>query len=122
MGFSGLGYMYQDLDWGLALTEAIYKHDFNTFGEAYQYTLTRFYATTTLPAARYALTNAAALLGDPLIRIIKPIGNIPVQADKYIAMPGDTLFVTAQFPPDVTAARLYIMNRNEVEVNIPICQ
>ncbi|HNU54678.1 MAG TPA: C25 family cysteine peptidase [Candidatus Syntrophosphaera sp.] len=119
MGFSGLGYMYQDLDWGLALTEAIYKHDFNTLGEAYQYTLTRFYATTTLPAARYALTNAAALMGDPLIKIIKPIGNIPVQADKYIAMPGDTLFVTAQFPADVTAARLYIMNRNEVEVNIP---
>ena len=119
LGFSGLGYMFQDLDWGLALTEAIYKHDFNTFGEAYQFALTRFYATTTLSAARYALTNAAALLGDPLIKTTKPLGNIPVQADKYVAMPGDTLFVTAQFPPDVTAARLYIMNGNEVEVNIP---
>ncbi|MFA6721263.1 MAG: C25 family cysteine peptidase, partial [Candidatus Cloacimonadaceae bacterium] len=119
LGFSGLGYMNQDLDWGLALTEALFKHDFSTLGEAYQYTLTRFYATTTLPAARYALTNAAALLGDPLIRTLKPIGNIPVQAENYVLMPGDTLSVNAQFPPDVTAARLYIMNRNEVTVNIP---
>ncbi len=119
LGFSGLGYMYQDLDWGLALTEAIYKHDFNTFGEAYQYTLTRFYATTTLSAARYALTNAAALLGDPLIKTLKPLSDVSVQAENYVLMPGDTLFVNAQFPADVTAARLYILNSNEVTVNIP---
>ncbi len=119
LGFSGLGYMYQDLDWGLAFTEGLFKHDFNSLGEAYQYALTRFYATTTLPAARYALTNAAALLGDPLIKTLKPIGNIPVQADNYVQMPGDTLHVSGQFPPDVNAARLYILNGNEVSVNIP---
>lgn len=119
LGFSGLGYMYQDLDWGLAFTEGLFKHDFDTLGEAYQYGLTRFYTTNTLPAARYSLIGAAALLGDPLIKTLKPIGNIPVQAQNHVTMPGDTLFVHAQFPPDVTAARLYILNRNEVTVNIP---
>lgn len=119
LGFSGLGYMYQDLDWGLAFTEGLFKQDFDTLGEAYQYALARFCGTTTLSAARYALTNAAALLGDPLIKTLKPITNIPVQAQNNVLMPGDTLVVNAQFPTDVTAARLFILNRNEVVVNIP---
>lgn len=119
LGFSGLGLMYQDLDWGLAFSEALFKHDFNTLGEAYQYTLSRFYVTTTLSAARYMLMNAAALLGDPLIKTLKPIGEIPVSAQNHVLMPGDTLYVNAQFPSDVVAARLYIQNTNEVTVNIP---
>lgn len=118
-GFSGLGYMYQDLDWGLALGEALFKHDFDTLGEAYMYTLGRFYVTTTLSAARYALMNGSALLGDPLIRTLKPVGEIPVTAQNHVLMPGETLNVSAQFPPDVLAARLYILNTNEVTVNIP---
>ena len=119
LGFSGLGLMYQDLDWGLAFSEALFKHDFNTLGEAYQYALSRFYVTTTLPSARYSLMNAAALLGDPLIKTLKPIGEIPVSAQNHVLMPGDTLYVNAQFPSDVVAARLYIQNTNEITVNIP---
>jgi hypothetical protein len=119
LGFSGLGYMYQDEEWGLALTEALFKRDFQTLGEAYQFTLSRFFVTTTSSAARYALTNAAALLGDPLVKPAKPIGNIPVNVSEYVVMPGDTLYVNATFPSDVLAARLFIMNGNETVVNIP---
>ncbi len=119
LGFSGLGYRFQDEDWGLAFTEALFKHDFNTLGEAYQYTLARFYTISSLRRARYALTNAAALLGDPLIRTLKPIGDIPVSAIQYLVQPGDTLYVQAQFPPEVMAARLYIMNSEEIVKNIP---
>ncbi|MBW6514674.1 MAG: hypothetical protein K0B87_07950 [Candidatus Syntrophosphaera sp.] len=119
LGFSGLGYMYQDELWGLAFTEALFKHDFATLGEAYQFTLARFYTTNPLPQARYALTNAAALLGDALIKTLKPVGDIPVTAQSYLLQPGDTLRVYAQFPPDVIAARLYIMKANEIVSNIP---
>lgn len=118
-GFSGLGYMYQDEVWAQALTEAIFKHDFATIGEAYQFALSRFYAMNTSSTTRYALINAAAMLGDPLIHTLKPVGGIPVSADNYVLAPGDTLLVSAQFPSDVLAARLYIQNGNEVEVNIP---
>lgn len=118
-GFSGLGYMYQDEIWGLAFTEAVFKHDFPTLGEAYQFALTRFYSTNASPTTAYALINAAAYLGDPLIKIPKPTNGISVSADSHVLAPGDTLFVNAQFPPEVLAARLYIMNRDEVVKNIP---
>lgn len=118
LGFAGLGYLAQDEDWGLALTEALYKHDFPTLGDATQYTLARFYTTSTSISARYALTNGAALLGDPLIKLNKPVGNIPVSAPNYVLEPGDVLQVNAQFPTDVIAARLYIQKSNEVAVNV----
>ncbi len=118
-GFSGLGYMYQDEIWGLAFTEAVFKHDFATLGEAYQYALSRFYTTNASSTARYALINAAAFLGDPLIKTLKPTPGVAVSAEEHVLAPGDTLLVNAQFSPEVLAARLYIMNRNEVVKNIP---
>jgi hypothetical protein len=119
LGFSGLGYLDQDEDWGLAFTEALFKHDFPTIGEALQFSLARFYTTTSSTAARYALINAAALLGDPLTRTLKPIAGIPVEAQSHVLVPGDTLRVNAQFPSSVTAARLFIMKLNEKVINVP---
>ncbi|MDZ4183026.1 MAG: C25 family cysteine peptidase, partial [Candidatus Cloacimonadaceae bacterium] len=119
LGFSALGYLDQDEDWGLAFNEALFKHDFSSAGLALQYALARFYTTTSSTAARYALTNAASYLGDPLIKPRKPIGGIPVDAANYILQPGDTLRVNAQFPPNVTAARLFIMKQNEKTINVP---
>ncbi|MDP2172784.1 MAG: C25 family cysteine peptidase [Candidatus Cloacimonadaceae bacterium] len=119
LGFTGLGYLYQDEDWGLAFTEALYKHNFPSVGEALQFALAKFYTTTSTSAARYALTNGASYLGDPLIKTRKPIGGIPIDAVSYVLQPGDTLRVSAQFPPSVTAARLFIMKQNEKTINVP---
>ncbi len=119
LGFSGLGYLDQDEDWGLAFTEALFKHDFPSLGEALQFALARFYTTTSSTAARYALTNGASLLGDPLTKTLKPTSGIPVSAQSYVLQPGDTLRVNAVFPTDVSAARLYVMKMNEKIVNIP---
>ncbi len=119
LGFSGLGYINQNETWGLAFTEAVFKHDFQTLGEAYQYTLARFFTTSSSLVGKYAQTNAAALLGDPLIKLRKPIGGIAVSADDHVLELGDTLHVHADFPPDVYAARLYVMNNNEITINIP---
>lgn len=119
LGFSGLGYLIQDEDWGHAITEALFKHDFDTLGDATRFALARFYVTTTSSLARYACINGAALLGDPLIKPRKPNPGIPVTAADYIVQAGQTLQVNAVFPTDVTAARLYIMKNNEKILNVP---
>lgn len=118
-GFTGLSYEYSDEAWSLALTEAIYKHNFPTLGQAYQYALAKFTGSSGNLGITYALTYGATLLGDPLINLKKPITNISVNADAQILMPGDALIVRAQFPQDVIAARLYIQNNDEITVNIP---
>lgn len=119
LGFSGLGYLDQDEDWGLAFTEALFKHNLPSAGEALQFALARFFTTTTSTAARYALTNGASFLGDPTIKPRKPLREVQVSAANHVLAQGDTLRVSAVFPPSVTAARLFIMKENEKVINVP---
>ncbi len=119
MGFTGLGYLYQDHDWGLSLTEALFKHDFPSAGQALQFALARYYSLVSSVEARYALTDGAAYLGDPLIRPKKPIKGANVSLDSHVLSHGDTLRVSATFPPDVTAAKLFILKPNGVAANVP---
>jgi len=119
LGFSGLGYLDQDEDWGLAFGEAAFSHDFETLGDAYLYALARFFTTTNSAAAREALTYGSAYIGDPLIRFNKPVPNQGVAAVNPNPVAGETLEVQADFPLDVTTARLHIMNSKESIVNVP---
>ncbi|HNX37599.1 MAG TPA: C25 family cysteine peptidase [Candidatus Cloacimonadota bacterium] len=119
IGFSGLGYLSQDLDYGLALMESLFKHDFESIGDALVYTKARFYTTTSSTAPRYALTNATAYLGDPILKMRKPITGIDVTAGNLSLAPGDTLRVTASFPQDVSAAQLHILKANGKLLNVP---
>ncbi len=119
VGFTGLGYLDQDEGWGQAYTEALFNQDLPNVGTAMTYTLARFFTSTSSTAARYALINAASYLGDPLIKLRKPISGIPVTADNHVLAPGDTLRVHAQFPQGVNAARLHIMEQSEKIVNVP---
>lgn len=119
LGFVGLGYLTQDEGWGLAFSEAAFQHDYSTLGEAYVFALARFFTTTSSAAARYALTQGSAYLGDPLIRLNKPIVQSSVSAQNHNPEPGDVLTVEAQFPASVQRARLYIMNNDEIIQNIP---
>lgn len=119
LGFSGLGYRDQDEGWGLAFNEAAFQHDFDTLGDAYLYALARFFTTTNSPAARGALTYGSAYIGDPLIKLNKPIPDQVVNTENPNPNAGETLIVHAQFPQDVSAARLYIMQPNEKIVNVP---
>lgn len=118
-GFSGLGYEAHDEGWGLAFTDALFTQDFADIGSATIYALARFYTTVSSTAARYALTNAFAYLGDPLIKLRKPIRDIPVTADNHVLNPGEPLTVHAQFPNQVTAARLFVMKESGKVVNVP---
>ena len=119
VGFSGLGYLYQDEDFGLAITEALYKHEFPSVGEAMIFTLARFFAITGSSAARYALTNGCVYLGDPLIKMRKPVSGIPVSSEELSLAVGDTLRVHADFPSGVVAAQLRIMKQSGKIVNVP---
>jgi len=118
-GFTGLGFRDHDEDWGLAYCEALFKHNFDNIGLANIYALARFYSTTYSPAARYALINGFAYMGDPLIKLRKPIKDIPVSANSYVLNPGDTLYVNADFPSGINAARLFIMKPSGKIVNVP---
>ncbi|MDD2332300.1 MAG: C25 family cysteine peptidase, partial [Candidatus Cloacimonetes bacterium] len=119
LGFTGLGYEYDDEDYGLALNEALFKHDFDSLGEAIIFTKARFFTTCASVAATPALINGSAFLGDPLAKLRKPVAGIPVSVEKNVLQPGDTLRVTGQFPAGVTAARLFVMKTNEKVVNVP---
>ncbi|MDD2506550.1 MAG: C25 family cysteine peptidase [Candidatus Cloacimonetes bacterium] len=119
LGFSGLGYLMQDEDWGHAFSEAAFKMDFDTLGEAYVFALARYYTTTSSAASRYALTNGSVYLGDPLISLNKPIVHNTVVTQNHNPEPGESLSVQAQFPADVARARMYIMNENETVKNVP---
>lgn len=119
LGFSGLGYLDHDEGWGLAYNEAAFMHDFDTLGEAYIFALARFYTTTVSPAARPALTYGSAYLGDPLIKLNKPVGDIAVTPLNMTPSAGEQVTIQAEFPAEVTAARLYVTKWNEDVINVP---
>ncbi len=119
IGFTGLGYLYNDLDFGIALNEALFEHNFNSLGEAISYTKAKFYVATTSIAAQLALTQGCALLGDPNIRVIKPTPNVSVRPNNSNYAVGDTLRLTASFPSAAVAARTYILKTSETTENPP---
>ena len=119
LGFAGLGYLDHDETWGYAYNEAAFMHDFDTLGEAYIYALARYYTTVSSSAARYALTYGSAYLGDPLIKLNKPIGNMAVRPLNPNPQPGEQITIQAEFPTNVNSARLYVMKQNEKILNVP---
>ncbi|MBM4400133.1 MAG: hypothetical protein FJ041_07400, partial [Candidatus Cloacimonetes bacterium] len=119
IGFSGLGYLYDDVNYGLALTEGILAKDFDTLGEAYNYAKARFYVSTSSVSAQIALIQGGVLLGDHNIKVIKPQSGVVVNTDKDVYAVNDTIRVTATFPAPVNAARTYIMKQTETVVNPP---
>ncbi len=119
LGFAGLGYLYQDEEWGHAFCEAAFEHDFPTLGDAYIYALARFFTITSGVEARYALTNGSAYLGDPLIRLNKPSSDAEVNLSAELFNPGEEINIQAEFPSDVNMARLFVLNEDEIVQNVP---
>lgn len=119
LGFSGLGYLDHDETWGLAYCEAAFGHDFANLGDAYLFALARYYTTVSSPAARDALTYGSAYLGDPLIKLNKPVVDVPVAISNTNPQPGESITISADFPAGVNAARIYVMKENETVINIP---
>jgi hypothetical protein len=119
VGFTGLGYLNNDLDFGLALADGLFMKDFNSLGEAWAYTKAKFYVVTTSPAARVALMHGSVLLGDGNVKVLKPHKNVTVTTNKDNYSVGDTLRVTASFQNQANAARTMIYKPTEIAVNPP---
>jgi hypothetical protein len=119
IGFSGLGYLYDNLVFGLALTEGLFMHDFDTLGDAMNFTKAKFYVTVSQFNAQQALTQGCVLLGDPLIKVIKPKNKVVVSTDKDTYAVGDTINVSATFLEPTSAARTFILKTTELTMNPP---
>lgn len=119
IGFSGLGYLNADVNFGLALTEGLLKFSFNSLGDAVNYTKAKFYVINPSTDSQQALTQGCALLGDSNIRVIKPQNKVTVNTNKDNYSVNDTLHVSATFQVNATAARTYVMKPTEKFENPP---
>jgi hypothetical protein len=119
VGFSGLGYLYDDLIFGMALNEGLFQYDFENLGDVLNFTKAKFYVSVSQISAQQALTQGCVLLGDPMIRVVKPKPRVTVSTDKDTYAIGDTIRVTATFGESAIAARTFIMKPTELSVNPP---
>ncbi len=119
IGFSGLGYENADVNFGLALNESMFKFDFNSLGDAINFTKAKFYVINPSIDSQQALTQGCALLGDSNIKVIKPQNKVTVNTNKDNYSVNDTLKVSASFQVNATAARTYVMKSTEKVENPP---
>ncbi len=117
IGFTGVGYVDQDLHMGLVLTEALFNPAFSSVGESINYTLANFYATQLSNSARDGLTSAFCYLGDPVLSIHRLGEDISCSINKDFYSPGDTIQVSVQFPENVTEVVPLVLDKDEIALN-----
>ncbi|MBP7563161.1 MAG: hypothetical protein KA886_05165, partial [Candidatus Cloacimonetes bacterium] len=121
LGFSGLGYLYEDEPFGHLLSQGYFQKNFDNIGDVTTYTKAAFYGRYGESFAGLALSQACVLIGDPMIPLSRPeeFNNISVVGNQYHASPGDTLKITGHFDNDVYSARIMILDNMEMPKNIP---
>ena len=118
VGFSGLGYLNQDLTFGTALADGYFRSNLDNIGDVINYTKAKFYVKSSGPA-QVALTDGCVLIGDPNIPIHKPMKRLEVSTDKEIYAPGDTIRVTmSNNELNLDKAKLFIIDENGLVMNI----
>lgn len=122
-GFSGLGYLIQDEDVGMHLTEAIFYRDLTRFGDIVSFTKAKTYATLGgfggSIDAQIALVQSALLFGDPMLEFNLPRERVEVELNKYNITEEDTLRVRADMGQDILFARLIVKDSYEITENVP---
>jgi len=119
VGFSGLGYLYEDLEVGYHMTEAIFHRNLSNFGDIASFTKAKTYATIMNPLPQTALTQASVLFADPMLSFNLPQDRVQVELDKYNLSEGDTLMVSVDMGSDINFARIHVQSDKEVTQNIP---
>lgn len=118
VGFSGLGYLNQDLIFGTALADGYFRTELDNLGDVLNYTKAKFYVKAS-GSARVALTAGCVLIGDPNIPIHKPKKRLEVTTDKEIYAPGDTIRVSMNTDiPGLEKAKLYVIDKHGLIQNI----
>ncbi|OQY39860.1 MAG: hypothetical protein B6226_00990 [Candidatus Cloacimonetes bacterium 4572_65] len=119
VGFSGLGYLVQDLPFGTALADGYFRQDFASIGEVVSYTKAKFFVKTSGFNSRLALTAGCVLIGDPNVPIYKPTKALDVSTDKELYAKGDTIRVTMiSDNPEITKAKLFVIDQHGLTKNI----
>ncbi len=118
VGFSGLGYLNQDLTFGTALADGYFRSELDNIGDVINYTKAKFYVKSS-GQARIALTAGCVLIGDPNVPIHKPRKRLEVSTDKEIYAPGDTIRVAMNNSDlDLEKAKLFIIDKDGLVKNI----
>lgn len=118
VGFSGLGYLNQDLTFGTALADGYFRAELDNIGDVINYTKAKFYVKSS-GQARIALTTGCVLIGDPNIPLYKPKKRLDVVTDKEIYAPGDTIRVSMNNSElNLEKAKLFIIDKNGLVKNI----
>ncbi len=120
IGFTGLGYLYDDEYFGQSLSDGIFTKRYENVGEALRYTLGKFYSVISPGSpSRTALTQGCALIGDPLSPIHLPKVALQVNLNKYNFAEGDTVHISANLDSSVHGVKIVISDELEITQNIP---
>ncbi len=118
LGFSGLGYLNQDLTFGTALADGFFRQKLPTSGDVVKYTIAKSYFKL-FGQAKKALTEGCVLLGDPNAVIHRPNRQLTVTTDKEIYSVGDTVRVNMQAGGlNLSEAKLYVLDKDDLIENI----
>jgi hypothetical protein len=118
IGFTGYGYEYADTLVFQYILDGIYKKKLGNIGQIADYTKTRFFMDRGYSNTGVALTGGFSLLGDNMIELLVPEIKHPVVLNKYNLTVGDTLSITANFPPDIQQAKFVIYDQNDVQLSL----
>ncbi|MFA7056739.1 MAG: C25 family cysteine peptidase [Candidatus Cloacimonadales bacterium] len=116
VGFSGLGYLNQDLTFGTALADGYFRAGLDNIGDVITYTKAKFYVKSSGPA-RQALTEGCILIGDPNTPLYVPKKKLTVLTNKELYAPGDTVRVTmTNNELTLTKAKLFVIDKHGLQV------
>ncbi len=118
-GFTGLGYLHEDLLVGYHLTEAIFHRNLATFGDIVSFTKAKTFSSVTNHYARNALVQSAVLFGDPMLSFNLPQDRKEVKLNTYNITEGDTLFIKVDMGHNIQYSRFHIQDRDEITLNVP---
>ncbi len=124
IGFSGLGYLNDDLYFGMNLSDGMFNQNLNTIGDVISYTKAKFYGKYPNSYAGIALTQGCVYIGDPMVHPLKPNedGQISFLNDTNVHGAGDTLRFKVRFDPSINLTRMLILNQNEIPQNISMIE
>ncbi|HPY96104.1 MAG TPA: C25 family cysteine peptidase [Candidatus Cloacimonadota bacterium] len=121
IGFTGLGYLYEDEPFGQFLAQGYFQKNLQNIGDVASFTKASFYGRYGESFSGLALTQSCALIGEPMIPLIRPeeTNDISVVGNQYHAAPGDTLRIKGNFENGISSARIMILDNRELPLNIP---
>ncbi|MCF7918931.1 MAG: hypothetical protein K9N06_03335 [Candidatus Cloacimonetes bacterium] len=117
IGFTGFGYLHQDETYSRALLSALTNPALETLGEVIDYTKIRFSAETGGGIVMLSLLQGSALLGDPMVKVVRPELGTDITTNKYNYALNDSLILSAAVDSDIERGRFFLYDENDSQVS-----